>query len=102
TAASFLAVAAAFQLVDGLQAVAAGALRGYKDTAIPMVIQVIGYWGIGAGAMAALGFFTPLAGIGVWTGMALGLAAVAVALIWRFHRLSRRPPGAFAALGEAV
>ena len=101
-AASFLAVAAAFQLVDGLQAVAAGALRGYKDTAIPMVIQVIGYWGIGAGAMAALGFFTPLAGIGVWTGMALGLAAVAVALIWRFHRLSRRPPGAFAALGEAV
>ena len=52
--------------------------------------------------MAALGFFTPLAGIGVWTGMALGLAAVAVALIWRFHRLSRRPPGAFAALGEAV
>ena len=52
--------------------------------------------------MAALGFFTPRAGSGVWAGMALGLAAVAVALIWRFYSLSRRPPRAFAALGEAV
>jgi len=52
----FLAFAAAFQIVDGMQVVAAGALRGYEDTVVPMVFAGIGYWGIGFAGGWALTF----------------------------------------------
>ena len=85
-ATGFLAIAAAFQLSDGVQAVAAGALRGLKDTRVPMWIAVFSYWVPGFGLAAGLGLGTPLAGKGVWIGLATGLTFAAVLLLWRWHR----------------
>lgn len=92
-AVSYLGMAALFQLVDGAQAVANGALRGLKDTAIPMIMTIIGYWGIGFSTAVWLAFYTPQRGIGVWAGLVVGLSVVAILLLWRFaywtHRLKR-------------
>ncbi|WP_209349300.1 MATE family efflux transporter [Pontixanthobacter sp. CEM42] len=82
----YLVIAAAFQLVDGLQAVAAGALRGLQDTRVPMWIAIFAYWVPGFGVAMWLGFWTPLEGIGVWIGLATGLAVAAVLLTWRWIR----------------
>jgi len=80
----YLLIAAAFQLVDGIQAVAAGALRGLQDTRIPMWIAIFAYWVPGFGIALWLGFATPLAGVGVWIGLAIGLTVAATLLIWRW------------------
>jgi len=80
----FLVLAAAFQLVDGIQAVAAGALRGLQDTRIPMWIAVFSYWVPGIGMAAGLGFVAGLEGLGVWIGLATGLSVAAVLLLWRW------------------
>jgi MATE family multidrug resistance protein len=95
----YIVIAAAFQLVDGMQAVAAGALRGLQDTRIPMWIAAFAYWVPGIGTSLVLGFLTPLEGVGVWIGLATGLTVAAMLLGWRWHRrerlgLTRRPlPG---------
>ncbi|MBD2460599.1 MATE family efflux transporter [Oscillatoria sp. FACHB-1407] len=86
-ATSLLGVAALFQIVDGIQAIAAGALRGLKDTRIPMLIGVIAYWGIGLTSGYLLGLQGELGGVGLWVGLALGLAIAAIVLTWRFHSL---------------
>ena len=80
----YLVLAAAFQLVDGVQAVAAGNLRGLQDTRVPMWIAIFSYWVPGIGTAIWLGFFTPLAGTGVWIGLATGLSFAAVLLLWRW------------------
>ena len=80
----YLVIAAAFQLADGVQAVAAGALRGLQDTRVPMWIAVFAYWVPGFGTAIVLGFFTPLEGIGVWLGLAAGLLISAILLSWRW------------------
>lgn len=85
----FLAVAAVFQLADGAQAVAAGVLRGLQDTRTPMLIAAFGYWVIGFGSSVALGFATPLAGTGVWWGLAAGLLVVAILLVGRWSARER-------------
>lgn len=82
----YLAIAAAFQLFDGIQAVAAGALRGLQDTRIPMWIAVFAYWVPGIGTALVLGLLTPLAGVGVWIGLATGLVFAAMLLTWRWNR----------------
>lgn len=83
-AVQFLAIAAAFQLFDGTQAVAAGALRGLQDTKVPMAMAIFGYWLPGFGTAALLGLGTPLQGFGVWIGLAIGLVVVSVLLLWRW------------------
>jgi MATE family multidrug resistance protein len=83
-AVSFLKVAAAFQLFDGLQAVAAGALRGLQDTRAPMLIALGGYWIPGLSTMLFLGFYTPLAGLGVWIGLLVALVVVSAGLVGRW------------------
>jgi putative MATE family efflux protein len=85
----FLAVAAVFQLVDGAQAVAAGVLRGLQDTRVPMIVAASGYWIGGFGTAILLGFYTPLAGVGIWWGLAAGLAIVSVLLLWRWQARDR-------------
>ena len=82
----YLLVAAAFQLFDGVQAVAAGLLRGLQDTRVPMVMALFGYWIVGFGTAIFLGFYTPWAGVGVWIGLAVGLVATSALLLWRWHR----------------
>ncbi len=86
TGVTLLAVAALFQLVDGAQVVALGILRGMQDTRVPMWIAVFSYWVPGFGTAMVLGFATPLAGVGVWLGLATGLAFAAVLLTWRWAR----------------
>ena len=85
-AVGFLAIAAAFQLFDGLQAVLAGTLRGLQDTRMPLILALIGYWLIGFTTSVMLGFFTPLAGNGIWLGLAAGLIVVSVLLGRRWQR----------------
>ena len=82
----YMKVAAAFQLFDGVQAVAAGALRGLQDTRMPMLIAVFSYWVPGFGTAIWLGFYTPLEGTGVWIGLAIGLVFSAGLLTWRWAR----------------
>ena len=84
-----VAIAAIFQLADGAQAVAAGVLRGVQDTRVPMVIALIGYWAVGFTVSVVLGFWTPLAGVGVWIGLAFGLLVVALLLVDRWRRRER-------------
>ncbi len=85
-AVSFLVIAALFQLVDGAQVIGVSALRGLKDTKVPMWLALTGYWGVGFGTSVVLAFPLGLEGTGVWIGLAVGLAFVAVAAVWRFHR----------------
>lgn len=95
-AVTFLGVAAAFQLFDGLQVTALGALRGLKDTRAPMVITLVSYWLVGLGAGVTLSFGVGLGGVGLWWGLVLGLAVAGVALLMRFLHLSRSPRAAAA------
>ncbi|HJR57595.1 MAG TPA: MATE family efflux transporter [Rhizomicrobium sp.] len=88
-AVSFLMVGAAFQLVDGLQVTAALSLRGLKDAQAPMWIAGASYWLCGFPVCLWLGFGLKMQGLGVWIGLAFGLLVAAVALIWRFNRLSK-------------
>jgi len=85
-ATSLLYVAAAFQIVDGIQAIGAGALRGLNDTKVPMVAAAIGYWVIGFGTAWTLAFALGLGAVGIWVGLALGLAATALYFLYRFNR----------------
>lgn len=80
----YLVWAAIFQLADGVQAVALGALRGLQDTRAPMWIATFSYWVPGMGLAIGLGFFTSMAGVGVWIGLAAGLFSAAVLLMWRW------------------
>ena len=85
----FMLVAAAFQLFDGVQAVAAGALRGLQDTRTPMLIALFAHWVPGLGTSIWLGFFTPLEGFGIWLGLASGLVVAAGLLTARWARRAR-------------
>jgi MATE family multidrug resistance protein len=80
----YLIVAAAFQLVDGAQAVIAGALRGVQDTRVPMIIAVVSYWLAGFTTAYWLGLHTALEGLGVWIGLAVGLTVAAILLLVRW------------------
>jgi MATE family multidrug resistance protein len=84
--AGLLAVAALFQLVDGIQAIALGVLRGVQDTAAPMIIAALSYWGLGIPISYVLGFVLGWGGIGVWLGLVSGLGCAAVLLMLRFWR----------------
>jgi MATE family multidrug resistance protein len=83
-AVSFLKVAAAFQLVDGAQVIGAGMLRGLHDTRWPLIFALVGYWGIGLGIGAWLAFEEDWQGVGIWIGLASGLAAVAALMLARW------------------
>nr|WP_165135305.1 MATE family efflux transporter [Rhizobium rhizoryzae] len=82
-------LAGAFQLFDGLQAVAAGLLRGLKDTQVPMVLALIAYWPIGFVFAWVFAFPLEWRGPGVWIGFVTGLTAAAVMLCVRFWLLVR-------------
>lgn len=82
----FLAIAALFQIVDGLQVAASNCLRGLKDTTAAMYLTLISYWVIGVPTGAILCFIFDLRGNGLWLGMTVGLAAAAVLLTARFRQ----------------
>jgi MATE family multidrug resistance protein len=82
-AAALIPIAGVFQIFDGTQVVALGALRGVADTRFPMVLNLVGFWGVGLPVSAVLGLRTALGPRGVWIGLALGIALVAVLLLAR-------------------
>ncbi|BAT59237.1 multidrug resistance protein NorM [Variibacter gotjawalensis] len=88
-AASFLFFAGVFQIADGAQVVAAGALRGLRDTRMPMLIAAFGYWVMGLPLCLALGFWSGLGGVGIWIALATSLAVVAVIMVWRWVNRER-------------
>ena len=88
-AVSFLRVAAAFQLVDGAQVIGAGMLRGLHDTRWPLIFALFGYWGVGLGIGSWLAFAADWKGLGIWIGLASGLAAVAALMLARWARRGR-------------
>ncbi len=88
-AVTFLAVAAVFQIFDGAQVVAAGLLRGLHDTRVPMLFALLGYWGIGLGFGAWLAFTRGWGGVGIWVGLALGLAIVSLLMLIRWSLRDR-------------
>jgi MATE family multidrug resistance protein len=94
TAAQLLLLAAIFQFADGIQVTANGALRGLKDTTVPMIITALAYWGVGMPIGYLLGFHHGYGARGMWMGLIAGLTAAAVLLFLRFVRLARgfRPP----------
>ena len=83
-AASYLMIAALFQLVDGAQCIMAAALRGMSDTRTPMLTALTGYWLVGLSTAYVCGFMFGLRGVGIWIGLASGLAFVAIVLTARF------------------
>ncbi|MGH7194732.1 MAG: MATE family efflux transporter, partial [Candidatus Saccharimonadales bacterium] len=88
-AVSLLYMGAIFQISDGLQTSAAGALRGYKDTRIPMIITIIAYWLVGFPLAWLFGIPLHLGPQMIWAGFIGGLTVAAVLLVLRFARLSR-------------
>lgn len=83
-AVSFLMVAAAFGVFDGLQVGGSMALRGIKDTRAAMVLTLLAYWGCGVTSGAIFAFVFDFQGLGLWYGLTTGLAVAAVSLFWRF------------------
>lgn len=87
-AAGLLVMAAIFQLSDGLQVSGAAALRGLKDTRMPMLITVLAYWGIGFSLAWLFGIHLDLGPRAVWVGLIAGLTTAALLLNWRFYRVT--------------
>lgn len=91
-AASLLLYAALFQFPDGVQVLSAGALRGLRDTRVPMLLAALAYWGIGMPVGAGLGLGLGFGPRGMWLGLTAGLSVAAVLLARRFLRTSARIP----------
>ena len=83
-----LGVAAVFQIFDGIQVTAAGALRGLKDTRTPMLVGVLAYWLVGLSSAWFLAFYLGWEGVGLWWGLVLGLTTAALLLTFRFGTTS--------------
>ena len=90
-----LFVAAFFQLFDGLQAVATGALRGAGDTRAPMLCSVLLYWLVGLPFGYYLGFRASWGAAGIWTGLCVALILIGCALLVLWRRAERKFAGRF-------
>nr|WP_320113930.1 MATE family efflux transporter [uncultured Desulfuromonas sp.] len=89
-AAALLIYAAIFQIPDAAQVSCAGALRGFKDTRIPMLLQILSYWGIALPIGSYLGLTLNWGARGFWIGLICGLSSAAVLLLWRLRVMLRR------------
>ena len=89
-AASLLIIAGLFQLSDGIQVVSLGALRGLEDVKIPTILTFIAYWVLALPIGYFLGFVIDIGAKGVWYGLFIGLTVIAIALVVRFDRLTKK------------
>ena len=89
-AAGLLLMAAIFQISDGLQVGGAGALRGFKDARVPMLLNLLAYWGVGFPLAYGLGVVANLGPRSVWVGLIAGLTVCALLLNVRYYWISGR------------
>ena len=89
-AATLLMIAGLFQLSDGVQVVALGALRGMKDVKVPTAITLVAYWLIGLPTSYLFGFVFDWGLKGIWYGLVLGLTTAAIMLFLRFNYVSKK------------
>jgi len=89
-AATLLASGATFFIADGVQTIAAGALRGLNDTRVPLLFATLSFWIVGFGTSYTFAFPAGLGAIGVWIGFTVGLVLYAGLLVWRFNVLTAR------------
>jgi MATE family multidrug resistance protein len=87
---ALLLIGATFFINDSMQGIAAGALRGLNDTAMPLLFAIVSFWLVGFTSAYGLAFHTKLGVYGVWIGFSLSVAVFATLLIWRFHALTSR------------
>lgn len=87
---ALVVIAGIFQLSDGIQVVAVGALRGLSDVNVPTLITLFAYWVVSLPMSYVLCFWLHMDGIGIWIGLLSGLTVAAVLLTIRFFRLNRR------------
>jgi MATE family multidrug resistance protein len=88
--AMLLLIGSSFFVADGIQGVAAGALRGLNDTRVPMLLAAVSFWMVGFTGSYGLAFWAGLGAAGVWIGFSLGVGTFAALLTWRFHLLTSR------------
>ena len=88
-AATLLLIASTFFIADGMQTVAAGALRGLNDMRVPLLMAGLSFWGVGFPCAYAMGFHTRLGAYGIWAGLTIGIVAFAALLVARFKVLTR-------------
>jgi MATE family multidrug resistance protein len=91
--ATLLLIGASFFITDGVQGIAAGALRGLNDTRVPMLFAAISFWLIGFTSAYELGLKTALGAVGIWIGFSIAVGTFAALLVWRFHRLTANDGG---------
>ncbi|HEY6027412.1 MAG TPA: MATE family efflux transporter [Pseudolabrys sp.] len=89
-AATLLAFGATFFVVDGVQTIAAGALRGLNDTRVPLLFAALSFWVVGFATSYTLAFLARMEAVGIWIGFTVGLGLYALLLVWRFNALTRR------------
>jgi MATE family multidrug resistance protein len=89
-AATLLLIGASFFVMDAIQGIAAGALRGLNDTRMPLLFAALSFWLIGFTSAYGLAFRGELGTIGVWLGFSLAVFTFATLLVWRFHKLTAR------------
>jgi multidrug resistance protein, MATE family len=83
-------IAAIAQVLDGFQRSVYGSLQGLQDTRIPMVLNMLGYWGVGLSVGYVLGFQFKLGSMGLWIGQSVAIAVVAGLFTWRLKQLITR------------
>lgn len=89
-AAKLLIIGAVFFITDAVQSIAAGGLRGFKDTRVPLVFAAVAYWFVGFSLSYLLGLKVGLGAVGIWIGLSIGTTVYACLLVLRFQLLANR------------
>ena len=79
------AIASLSQILDAVQKITYGALQGVQDINVPVLLNILSFWGVGLGAGYVFGFTLGLSGLGLWLGQSLGIALSAVLFFARFY-----------------
>lgn len=85
-----LTIAAITMVLDGVQKAVYGALQGVQDTQVPMLLNILGFWGVGLSVGYGLGFYLGMGSRGLWIGQSVAIATVTILFSWRLYQLIGR------------